>query len=292
MRLYRRPVIGLALSGGGARGLAHIGALKVLERENVPVDCLSGASMGGIIAATYAAGLSAADLEAEALRLTRPRHLLKLLDWSIPRHGLLTGSGVRSFLAEKLGEKLTFEDLSKPLGLTAVDLVSGAELVLREGPVVDAVRATAGFPAVFEPVKMGDYRLVDGGVLNNIPVDVARQLGAEVVIALDVRMDFYDLALVDNPETPFAARVAHNAWRAESLMAGVLDGLRLKSSPPDLVIHPRLPGDVSAFSGFARAAEIIATGEQATEEALGRIHKLARPRLFLRPAAASVQAKR
>lgn len=282
MRFYRRPVIGLALSGGGARGLAHIGVLKLLEQEGIPIDYLAGTSMGGIIAAAYAAGMSADEIEAEARNLARPRSLLRLIDVNIPRYGLMNGHGVQQYLKEVLGESLDFADLKIPLGLVAVDLVSGQEIVLREGPVVDAVRASAAVPVVFEPVEIGDWRLVDGGYLNNLPVDVARDMGAEVVIAVDVRLEFYDHKVADNPHTPPTVRIAHNAWRAETLAGLALDAYRLAETRPDVLIHPNVPGDVSAFNGFGRVAEIVAAGEASAREAIDKLHKLTRPGLRLR----------
>jgi NTE family protein len=283
--VYRRRVIGLALSGGGARGFAHVGVLKVLEGEGVPIDLLAGTSMGGVLAALYAAGLSAADLEAEALHMARPRNLIRLVDLHRPRDGLLSGDGVRSYLEERLGRGLTFDRLSIPLGLVAVDLISGQEVILREGAVADAVRATSAFPAVFEPVEVGEYRLVDGGVLNNLPADVVRHMGAEVVIAVNVGMDFYDLELVDDPSTPATTRIAHNAWRAQSLTSATLVRQRLEQARPDVLLHPHIPGDISAFRGFNRAGEIIAAGEEAAARSLDRIRRLMRPGLRLRPRA-------
>ncbi len=282
MRFYRRPVIGLALSGGGARGLAHIGVLKVLEREGIPIDCLAGTSMGGIVGAAYATGMSADEIEAEALKLTRPRHLLRLIDVSIPRYGLMTGHGVQHYMNEVLGESLEFADLKIPLGLAAVDLISGQEVILREGSVVDAVRASAAVPIIFEPVEIGGWRLVDGGFLNNLPVDVARNLGAEVVIAVDVRLGHYDQALVDDPHIPPPVRIAHNAWRAETLAGLALDAYRLAETRPDLLIQPDVSSEVSTFNGFDRVAEIVAAGEASAIEVIDRLHKLTRPSLRLR----------
>ena len=177
----RRPTVGLVLSGGGARGLAHIGVLRILEREGIPVDYLAGTSMGGVIAAGYAAGMSSYDLERESLAITQKRHLLRLADPGLPDGGLIRGERVLTFFKQEFGEK-TFSELNLPLAVVAVDLVSCQEVVLREGPVALALRATSSLPGVFKPVEMNGYRLVDGGVLNNLPVDVVSQMGAEVII--------------------------------------------------------------------------------------------------------------
>ena len=115
---YRQPKIGLALSGGGARGLAHIGVLKVLEQEGIPIDFLAGTSMGGVIAAAYASGLSVDYIEKESLRMARLRNLITLLDRSLPRRGLVEGQKVQEYLTTHLGDK-TFEEMKIPLSLVA-----------------------------------------------------------------------------------------------------------------------------------------------------------------------------
>ena len=162
----KRPKVGLALSGGGARGLAHIGVLKVLEQEGIPIDLLAGTSMGGIIAAGHAAGLGADYMAEEARRMGQLRNMIKLVDRSLPtRWGLFEGQKVQQYLASHLGEA-TFDELRIPLALLAVDLESGEEVVLRKGSVAEAVRATISLPGVFAPFRLDGRLLVDGGVLN------------------------------------------------------------------------------------------------------------------------------
>lgn len=280
-RVTRSPVTGLALSGGGARGLAHIGVLKVLEEAGITIDVLSGTSMGGIIATLAASGMSAKEMEAKALEMAHPRRMLKVLDLDDTRSGLFSGSRVRDFLVEMLGEELTFDDLAKPLALTAVDLITGQEVLLDSGPLAKALQATAAFPAVFEPVEIGPYRLVDGGVLNNLPVDYVRMLGAEVVIAVNVALKYYDLEMIDNPKTLRPTRIAHNAWRSQSLTSMALVNHRLAEFKPEVIIHPTVPAGVSAFNGFRKAAEIIAAGEEAARAALDEVTRTVRPRVGL-----------
>jgi NTE family protein len=279
MRLFRRPVIGLALGGGGARGLAHIGVLKVFEREGIPIDCLAGASMGGIIAAAYAAGYSASVLEAEALKLANPRHLLRLIDPVPPRRGLFAGERVHAYLSTKLGHETTFDQLRRPLALTAVDARSGTEIVLREGIVVDAVRATMAVPGVFEPVEQDGYSLIDGGVLNNVPADRVRELGAEIVIAVDVNMEPDEAGTWEKAALPGAMV---ELWRAISIMVVALTEVKLREAQPELVLRPQIPEGVTAFSGLNRASDIIATGEAAAEAVLPILRQLIRPRLSLK----------
>ena len=265
--IFRKPTIGLALGGGGARGLAHIGVLKVLEEEGISADCLAGTSMGGIIAAAYAAGLSVTELETEALRLANLSHLARLMTWTPPWQRLLGGNRARRYFTKVLGEDLSFDTLHLPLALTAVDLVRGQEVILREGPVIDAILATAAIPGAFAPVEMNGYRLVDGGVLNNVPADVARQLGATVIIAVDVA---FDVCYSDTEEMPSSSSgsvllpaILRDIWQAE------------------LIIHPPIPPDITFFTGFTRAEELIALGEQATREALPQIRQAIQPGLHL-----------
>ena len=140
--------IGLALGGGGVRGLAHIGVLKVLQREHIPIDFIAGTSMGGIIGALLAAGVSVEDMETEALRVRSRRQTVKLLDLGFSSSGLIKGAGIHRYMSNLLGAELTFDDLLTPLALVAVDIHSGREVILREGKVVDALRATISVPVI------------------------------------------------------------------------------------------------------------------------------------------------
>jgi len=271
-----RVKIGLALSGGGARGLAHIGVLKVLEREGVPVDFLAGTSMGGVVAAGYAAGMDAAYLEQEALRMGRLRNLLPLVDRSLPGLGLVKGERVRDYLGSHVGE-MTFDQLRIPLALVAVDLLSGQEVVLQSGMVADAVRATTSLPGVFAPYPLDGRLLVDGGVLNNLPADVMREIGADVVIAVDVSGDA-ELPPYEAPEgngrlaLPQVLHMMTSLHRVVSIMSRQMTHYRLAQAQPEVVIRPRL--DISLLGGFPRAREVVAAGEAAAEEVLPLLRKI------------------
>jgi len=274
------PRIGLALSGGGARGLAHIGVLKVLEREGIPIHLLAGTSMGGLVAAAYAAGLSPHDLEKEALRMSNPRWLITLLDRGLPRRGLLAGQKVIGYLAEHLGE-ITFDQLRVPLALVAVDLNKGEKVILREGSVLEAVRATIALPGLFAPVERGEQMLVDGGLLDNLPADVVREMGADVVIAVDISTDEKVVALFTRelhgrrfvPES--LVDMVDVLWRSVAVMMKEVNRRNLELASPDLLIHPDIPQGVTALTGLTRAAEVIAAGERAAQEALPRLRELA-----------------
>ncbi len=185
------PVVGIALGGGGARGFAHIGVLKVLEREGIFPRLVAGTSMGGVIGAMYAAGLSATQMEAEAVKATSRRaDMIRAIDVSVSQTGLVRGARIYDYIAGVIGLETKFSDLRRPLSMVAVDLNTGREVVLHSGRVADAVRATISVPGVFRPVEIGRLRLVDGGMLNNVPVDVVRKMGADVVIAVDVLPSF------------------------------------------------------------------------------------------------------
>jgi NTE family protein len=282
MRLptYRRPKVGLALGGGGARGYAHIGVLQVLEREGVPVDLLAGTSMGGVVAACYAAGLSVARLEQEALTL-RPR---SLLDVSLFRTGVLEGKRVREHLVKILGDT-TFEQTRIPVRLVALDLDSCEDIALGQGALVDAVRATVSMPGVFCPAEWQGRRLVDGGVTNNVPADVARQMGAEVVIAVDVIGEEMSASAYEElngglfalPGVRQMTPMLSVLIRSVRIMRLEILRNRLAAAHPDVLIRPDL-GTVR-IEDFGRAAEAIPAGERAAEAAMPQVRALLRKRI-------------
>jgi NTE family protein len=271
--------IGLVLGGGGARGLAHIGVLKVLEREKIPIHCISGTSMGGVLGALFAMGVPVAEMESEVQSLVKIRELVKLVDIGISKGGALKGERIYRYMAEKIGLERTFSELAIPLAVVTVDLYSGKEVVISEGRVVDAVRATISVPAVFTPVKMGQYRLIDGGVLNNVPVDVARSMGAEAVIAVDVLPHFEQNQPGEQPrvmplQPRYTPRVYRHLWHIEMIMISALTEFRLREAKPEVILRPTLPLEMDLFIGFQRYQVAIDAGEQAAEAALPEIRAL------------------
>ncbi|MCJ7565964.1 MAG: patatin-like phospholipase family protein [Anaerolineales bacterium] len=271
----KSPRVGLALSGGGARGLAHIGVLKVFEEQGVPIHALAGTSMGGLIAAAYAAGMSVSELEAAALKMTNLRELVALVDLRPPRRGLLAGEHVRKYLAKFVDEDLTFAELKLPLAMQAVDLNSGKEHTLREGNLLDAVMATSAFPGVFPPVEIQGYQLVDGGVLNNLPTELPRQLGADVVIAVYVTATVDTDQLDEQTGGSIITRgIAKDIMRVALIVSRAMTEVKLKETPPDLLLCPPIPAKAGVFSGFTHAAEIIAAGETCARENLNKIKKI------------------
>jgi NTE family protein len=279
----RRKKLGLALGGGGARGLAHIGILKVLDREKVSVDLIAGTSMGGIVGALYAAGYSAERIEAEILRISQSRReIAKLIDLRLGAAGLVGGQRITEMLTSLLGADLTFADLRTPFAVTAVDIATGREVHLSDGKVVEAVRATMSVPGVFTPVEIGPYLLMDGGVLNNVPVDLALKLGADAVIAVDVLPNFRlnqpgQPPVVEPIQGPGLPLQLSNLWHVVLVMMAALTEFRLKAAPPDLMIRPDVPKDIDILFGFEQAAQAIAAGEQAAEAVLNDIRLLTGP---------------
>jgi NTE family protein len=247
--------IGLALSGGGAKGLAHIGILKVLEETEIPVHRLAGTSMGGVIAALYAAGHSASAIE-EMARSTR---LLSILQRDRSGLGLIGPGKIATLLRDSFGGDPTFEQLKLPLALVATDLETGEEVIMREGSVVEAVLATIAIPFIFPPVKWHGRLLADGGILNQVPFDVVREMGAEAngpnrdvrVVAIYA---FRDLCCgpEEEPtnekrgtETVIRLLIRRSRWgpmmdmveRSQNIMIRKLVAQRMQQAPPDLMIE-------------------------------------------------------
>jgi NTE family protein len=273
----QRPVVGVALGGGGARGIAHIGVLRVLEREGMPIDCIAGTSIGGIVAAAYASGLTPDQLEDEARNVTNAWHMLRFADPGPLKHGLLRGRRLQNFFDDRLGRK-NFADLEIPLALVSVDLNAREEAVITDGPLSLAVRATISVPGLFMPVEVHGKRLVDGGLLNNVPVSAARKLGADVVIAVDVEPD---------PQDPSHARFPSSRWMPEgltrtfatmdeaiSLLLAKVQESYLHQYPPDIYVRPQIPAGINVLSGYSRVDELVRSGEDCAEAALPELRRL------------------
>lgn len=270
----------LALGGGGARAFAHVGVLEVLRREQIPVAAIAGTSMGAMVGAMFAAGLPPAVMREDVRRIGGLVDLLKLVDLAIrPGSITLKGSRMVEFLAERIGAELRIEGLRIPFAAMAVDILSGREVALRTGSVVEAVRASLSFPGLFEPVERDGLRLVDGGVLNNVPVDVARGLDSGPVVAVDVLPAFGanrpgEPQLVGPLRTPLATRWLDDLVQVQLAMVSAMTASTMAASPPDVVLRPRLPDDITVLTGFGRGEEAIRAGVEVTEAALDAIRSL------------------
>jgi NTE family protein len=283
------PKIGLVLGSGGARGWAHVGALNCLIRRRVPLVCIVGASAGALFGAAYAAGQH--DLANTLSNTLDRRRLFELfVEISLPRSGLLSGRRLQRLIKELTGGN-TFGTLNLPFAAVATDLRTEREVVLDSGPVDQAVRASIAIPGVFTPVVRNGCLLVDGGLVNPLPVSVARAMGAEFVIAVDVNLNVsaMDVPLCEPPPAapcPEAAPVEDDeppaAWRQMvdpgsasifevltqtfRLVENQMTRARLVQEPPDLLVQPAV-GHIQTLE-FQRAREAVAAGDAAMELAL------------------------
>jgi NTE family protein len=175
------PKIGLALGSGGARGFAHVGVLKVLMEENIPINLIAGSSMGSLIGAFYGAGY---DMDT-MLKLSTSFRRKYYLDFTFPKMGFIAGRKVQE-LVKFFTKGKRIEELSIPLAIVATDLLKGEKVIFTEGNLSEAVRASISIPGVFVPQKINGRLLVDGGVIDRVPVSVAKSMGADIVFAVDV----------------------------------------------------------------------------------------------------------
>jgi NTE family protein len=257
MNAPRRPGIGLALGGGFARGFAHLGVLKVLEQHRIPISHIAGTSVGSIFGAAYASGAPLARILATS-RTIRFRDIAR---WSVSRLGLASNHRLAD-LIERVFDSQQFEDMKIPLAVVATDLSTGDPVVFRQGPLVEAIRASCAYPGLFEPIQLGTRCLADGGLVAPVPTQSARQLGASVVVGVSIGTQ-------EANRTP-PKNVFQVVCRAVS--AAQKHQLDTWERHADLVIRP----DVQSLSwdDFHRANEAIEAGELAARAALPRIRKL------------------
>lgn len=267
---YRK--IGLVLGGGAARGLAHIGVLDRLHRARIPVDVIAGTSAGAVVGALYAAGIKPDEMRAILQDKLKWQHFGSLVDVALPKSGLIGGKKLTRTLSEMFGGELDFKDLTKPFACVAVDIDSGEEVVMREGSVLEAVRASISIPGIFVPAHREGRYLVDGGLLNHLPVDVARAMGADFVIAVNVfprRIPHTEL-MRDNamPDT-----VAQSAIKVllQSMYIAAGDRLERSEKLADVVIRPEV--SYLGAEDFRRIKEFIVQGEIAAEDAIPEIKR-------------------
>lgn len=179
--LNKIPSIGIALGSGSARGMAHVGVLKALEENNIYVDCIAGSSAGALIAGLYSCGIEPNFISRLFTQIER-----KLwIDVTVPRRGLMKGDKIEEIL-KLLTRDRSIEELNKRLSIVATDLVTCQEYIFDKGPIYKAIRASISLPGIFMPVRIDDRVLVDGGVIDRVPASVVKDMGADVVIAVDV----------------------------------------------------------------------------------------------------------
>jgi len=190
MQKTYQPKIGLALGSGGAKGLAHIGVIKALEENNIPIDFIAGSSIGSMIGGFYAAGLSIKEIEGIALSTDWRRVFSTLFEPSFKK-GLIGGEKVKSFIEGYINGK-DFESCKVPFAAVATDLKTGEVIILDKGKMAPAIRASISIPLVFKPVEINGRVLADGGLSAPVPVEIVRNMGADIVIAVNLDRYYYD----------------------------------------------------------------------------------------------------
>jgi NTE family protein len=289
--------IGLALGSGGARGAAHTGVLKVLEREKILPTVVAGSSIGSLIGAAYAVGKPTADMEKEWLAVGVSKVLRGFMP-TFPSAGLSSGHELRKLLPGLFGD-IAIEDLAMPFAAVACDIDTGEPVVITKGPLVDAILASTAIPGIFFPVRRESRILVDGGMVDPVPVSVCRALGADVVIAVDITArpvpttasgrnvwsrigshvhdglkqqtwlpanltEWLDGAFRERPERPLPGLYSILNQSISILLQEIVRQ-RLTLDPPEVLIRPELS---LTILGFRQAREGIEAGERAAEAAM------------------------
>jgi NTE family protein len=246
------PRVGLALGGGAARGFAHVGVLQVLEEAGIKPDLVVGTSAGSLVAALYASGRNAQQLQQVATAMDEAA----FADWTLPlfNRGLLRGEALARYVNTQVNHRL-IENMAVPLGIVATDLNTGQGVLFRRGDTGTAVRASSAVPAVFLPVKIGTQEYVDGGLVSPVPVRYARQMGAEVVLAVDIS---------SAPEGNPSSDTLQVLLQTFAIMGKSINSWELKEA--DVVVRPALIGMGSG--DFAHKKRAIDAGRAAMLAAL------------------------
>lgn len=275
-----RPKVALVLGGGGSRGLAHIGVLDVLVRESIPIDYIVGTSMGSIVGAYFALGVPP-KLIAAHLRDIQGSNLLNLNIFSARARQ----KDLKKRLEAVLGEK-TFEDLKTPLVITAVDMITGQEMLFDSGELIPAILASSAVPAVFPPVEINGMQLADGGVIDSLATHVAYKLRSDKIIAVDVypsleKDDLWvdPLSAIMGFQLPFnlfsntdwskIPSMASSMWRSVRVMTWHLHQARLEAHPPNILLRP----DVGKYGSldFTDVEGPLKAGQEEAEKYLDAI---------------------
>lgn len=253
----RRLKLGLALGGGFARGLAHIGVLKALEEAEIPVDFVAGTSVGAIIGAFYCAGMSAGELE-ELARAARFRHFAR---WTLSRYGFCSNDRMTQFCARVL-RVTTFEDLKIPLAVTATDFHTGEAVVFTNGPLVAPIRASCAYPGMFQPVEIDGRSYIDGMLAYAVPTTPLRTMGAERVLGI-----YLSAHWTQDREPRHLFEVIGQCFSiAQARMC------ELWKKDADLVVEPDVTG--FAYDCFDRAKDLIALGEESVRAAVPHLRTM------------------
>ncbi|NQU74326.1 MAG: patatin-like phospholipase family protein [Candidatus Omnitrophica bacterium] len=257
MWLKRKKKKALVLSGGSARGIAHLGAIRVLKREGIEFDLVVGTSIGALVGAAYCLDRSLDEIEQMALRITAT----DLLDVTISRMGLTEGNKLENIIREIVGDK-TFKDMKVPLAVTAIDVEAGLDVYFTEGEdLVKTIKASCSLPGIFKPVEFDGKLLIDGGMRQHLPTEIAKKLGADFIVAVDVG---------------FCVKKG----KINSMLGVIMQSIQImgqelsagQAKKADILICPQLGNDIDQLA-FNQAAFIIEKGKEATEKALPELKK-------------------
>ena len=243
--------IALVLGGGSARGLAHIGVLKVLHKAKIPVDLIVGTSIGALVGATYALGIPIKKIEQRALKI-RWWHLT---DFVISKIGFLEGRNLGRIIIDAIENK-GFEDLKIPLIVVTADIENGQRVVLTSGNLAEVIRASCSLPGIFIPIRINGRLLVDGGLIDSVPVRVAQRMGASFIIASDVGFCIKKEKITN---------IFQMIYQSVQIAGSELNKLQGKLA--DITIMPQLPGEIDQMA-FDKADYIINKGEEAAAQTL------------------------
>lgn len=275
----KRKKIGLALGGGGARGCAHLGAIKALEEAGIPIDYIAGTSIGAFVGGIYAGG-DIHELESYLLKV-KWKDIIKHLDPVIPRRGLLGGKKVVD-LIEFLIHHNDFKKSRIPFTAVTTELASGKELHLKKGKISDAIRASIAIPGILTPFKKGKQYLIDGGVVNPLPVNVVKKMGADIIVAVDLNHYFIKEKLNKRYKTPKnkLAELLGSNWpniidvleNSLFLMEDKLSEKNLEIHKTDILVRPKL--ESTSIFDFHHAKRLIDEGYRSMKRQIPKIKKL------------------
>lgn len=265
-----RKKVGLALSSGGSRGPAHVGALDILKKNGIPIDMISGTSIGAVVGAFYAAGKSIAEITDTMTELKQTK-LLSLTDFTIPTSGLIKGHRIQRWVKSVIGD-ISFSDLNIPFACLATDIITGEAVVLKDGPVAPALRASVSIPVIFTPAKLNGRYLLDGMLVEPIPVRVLREMGADIIIAVNV-LPYMGGKTSMGSSWEKDKRKKPNIFSVITRMMYIVGYQSVQSNirEADIVITPEV-GHI--FPGyFNRAEECLLKGEEAARLSIPEIKR-------------------
>lgn len=254
--VLRRPKIGLALGSGGARGFAHLGVIKVLRDAGIPIDMIAGSSMGAMVGCFYASGVDIDRLYKFSKAFKRKFYL----DFTVPKMGFIAGKRVKDLIRIFTHGK-EFHQLEIPTAVVATDLMSGEKVVFKDGSIADAVRASIAIPGIFVPEKLNGRLLIDGGVVDRIPVSVVKEMGADIVIAVDV----------SHVKTNVEIHSIYDVIM-QSLDIMQMELVENREYASDIMIKPRV--EMYSSRAFTNIEEIISIGEEEAKKNILKIEKV------------------